>query len=109
MARATSCSTTRAATRSRPTWPPGSRIICRRPGRRRTDEAAMRIAALVALMAFSLAALAAPKAELWEFWAPSTQSKVAIDHGAWNDFLARNVKAGEDGISRIAYGRVAPA
>jgi hypothetical protein len=69
----------------------------------------MRIAALAALMAFSLAALAAPKAELWEFWSPSTQSKVAIDHGAWNDFLARHVRPGDDGINRFAYGRVAPA
>lgn len=66
----------------------------------------MRSAALFALMALSLAALAAPKAELWERWAQSSQNKVAIDHGAWNDFLARNVKAGKDGINRIAYGKV---
>ena len=69
----------------------------------------MRLAVFAALMAFSLAALAAPKAELWEFWAQSTQSKVAIDHGAWNDFLARHVKPGDDGINRVAYGRVATA
>src|SRR5690349_20747867 len=67
----------------------------------------MRLAALAVLMTFSLAALAAPKAELWEFWAQSTQSKVALDHGEWNDFLARNVKPGDDGINRLAYGRIA--
>ena len=69
----------------------------------------MRIAAFAVLMALSLAALAAPKAELWERWAQSSQNKVAIDHGAWNDFLARNVKPGKDGIARIAYGKVAAA
>lgn len=66
----------------------------------------MRLAAATLLMAFSLAALAAPKAELWGRWAESTQSKVGIDHAEWNDFLARNVKAGKDGVNRIAYGRV---
>ena len=66
----------------------------------------MRLAALALLMALSLAALAAPKAELWERWAESTQSKAGIEHKEWNDFLARNVKAGKDGINRIAYARV---
>jgi len=66
----------------------------------------MRFATFVALMAFSLAALAAPKAELWKRWAESTQSKVAIDHAEWDDFLSRNVKPGKDGINRIAYGKV---
>jgi hypothetical protein len=69
----------------------------------------MRFAAAVALMAFSLAALAAPKAELWERWTPSTQAKVGIDHGAWNEFLSRNVRAGDDGLNRIAYGKVSRA
>jgi len=66
----------------------------------------MRLAAFFSLMALSLAALAAPKAELWERWAQSSQNKVAIDHGAWNDFLECNVKAGKDGVNRIAYGKV---
>jgi hypothetical protein len=69
----------------------------------------MRIAAFVSLMALSLAALAAPKAELWEHWAQSSQNKAGIDHGAWNEFLAANVKAGKDGINRIAYGKVSKA
>lgn len=68
----------------------------------------MRLAAGGLLMAFSLAALAAPKAELWPRWATSTQSKVAIDHDAWNGFLERNVHLGTDGINRIAYGKVTP-
>ena len=69
----------------------------------------MRLATFLSLMALSLAALAAPKAELWERWAQSSQNKAAIDHGAWNDFLGCNVKAGKDGVNRIAYGKVSKA
>lgn len=69
----------------------------------------MRLGAACLLMAFSLAALAAPKAELWQRWAASTQAKVGIDHAAWNKFLERNVQLGKDGINRIAYGKVPPA
>jgi hypothetical protein len=60
-----------------------------------------------ALMAFSLAALAAPRAELWERWDKATANKVAIDHAEWNAFLAKYVKPGRDGINRVAYGKVA--
>jgi hypothetical protein len=69
----------------------------------------MRIAAGCLLMAFSLAALGAPKAELWQRWSASAPSKVGIDHGAWSEFLERNVQLGKDGINRIAYGKVAKA
>ena len=66
----------------------------------------MRPLAFTLLMALSLAALAAPRAELWERWAENSPSKVAIDHAEWNDFLARNVKPGKDGINRVPYGSV---
>jgi hypothetical protein len=66
----------------------------------------MRLAAGCLLMAFSLAALAAPKADLWQRWNAFTPSKVGIDHAAWNAFLERHVHLGADGINRIAYGRV---
>ena len=69
----------------------------------------MRSSAFVLLMALSFAALAAPKAELWARWAEAGASKVAIDHGAWNDFLGRHVRPGQDGINRIAYGQVPAA
>lgn len=69
----------------------------------------MRPGAFLLLMALSFAALAAPKADLWERWAASTPSKVGIDHSAWNDFLARHVQVGADGINRIAYGKVPKA
>jgi len=57
-------------------------------------------------MALSLAALAAPKADLWERWAAHSQTKVAIDHGEWDAFLKKYVKAGKDGINRVPYKRV---
>ena len=69
----------------------------------------MRPAALAVLMALSFASLAAPRAELWERWAASTPSKVAIDHSAWNAFLSRHLQEGKDGINRIAYGKVGAA
>jgi hypothetical protein len=69
----------------------------------------VRAAAFAVLMALSFAALAAPRAELWERWAASTPSKVAIDHSAWDGFLSRHVREGKDGINRIAYGKVGKA
>lgn len=66
----------------------------------------MRACAFLLLMAMSLAALAAPKADLWEHWSASAPSKVGLDHTVWNDFLSRNVQVGRDGINRIAYGKV---
>ena len=69
----------------------------------------MRHGAFLLLMALSFAALAAPKADLWDRWADTAPSKVAIDHAAWNGFLSRNVQPGADGINRIAYGKVSTA
>jgi hypothetical protein len=55
----------------------------------------------------SLEALFAPSARLWPRWerhdATSTQ---AVDHGAWDEFLRRYVKPGNDGVARVAYGAV---
>src|SRR5436190_20236841 len=69
----------------------------------------MRLAAGFILMAFSLAALAAPKAEPWERWAKNTQSKNVIAHDEWNAFLSTYVKPGRDGVNRVAYGAVSAA
>jgi hypothetical protein len=69
----------------------------------------MRALAGALLMGFSLAALAAPKAELWDRWSASSQGKAAIDHADWNDFLSRYVKPGKDGVNRVTYGAVTAA
>jgi len=51
--------------------------------------------------------LFAPKAEHWAFWeAQDPESTQQIDHSAWNDFLARYIQPGEDGINRVRYSRV---
>ena len=69
----------------------------------------MRLACGALLMAFSLAALGAPSAELWDRWDKSAASKVAIDHADWDEFLGKYVKPGRDGINRLAYGKVSAA
>jgi hypothetical protein len=69
----------------------------------------MRLLLAGALMALSLPALGAPKAEVWDRWSASGKEKAAIAHASWDEFLGRNVKAGKDGINRIAYGKVSAA
>ncbi|MBL8699793.1 MAG: DUF547 domain-containing protein [Alphaproteobacteria bacterium] len=57
-----------------------------------------------------LSAMAAPKPEPWPRWqAQDPASARRIDHGAWDGFLKRHVVAGDDGIHRLAYARVAGA
>lgn len=65
-----------------------------------------RIAALLLALAVPLAH-AAPKSELWQRWSThDAQSTRSVDHSAWSAFLQRNVRVGDDGINRIAYGAV---
>ncbi len=55
-------------------------------------------------------ALFAPRAKLWERWtAHDPRSAIAVDHRAWDGFLARHRRALPDGTARLAYGAVAPA
>ncbi|MBI3171560.1 MAG: DUF547 domain-containing protein [Hydrocarboniphaga effusa] len=62
------------------------------------------------LMALSLPAFGAPRAELWQRWAAhGTGKAAAIDHADWNAFLQKYVQPGKDGINRVAYGRVSKA
>ena len=54
--------------------------------------------------------LLAPDADLWERWtAHDAASTARIDHGAWDDFLSRNLVPGPDGSTRLAYARVSPS
>jgi hypothetical protein len=69
----------------------------------------MRLPAALALMAFSLAALGAPKAEPWPLWSAHGASKADISHKAWDQFLGHYLKPGTDGLSRFAYAAVTPA
>jgi uncharacterized protein DUF547 len=59
------------------------------------------------LVAVLAPALAAPKAELWDRWMDQDPaSKERVDHSAWDGFLKAYVRVGDDGINRVAYGRV---
>ncbi len=50
-----------------------------------------------------------PEAELWPRWTRRDGASVlAVEHGQWNEFLAKFRRAGPDGIARIAYRAVAP-
>ncbi len=69
--------------------------------------------AIVALLALSPAhagvfdKLFAPKAKLWERWTPhDPMASDEIDHSPWDKFLRAYVLEHEDGINRVAYGRV---
>ncbi len=60
------------------------------------------------LVVFSMTkSLAAPKAELWAFWAGHNVHSVAvIDHGPWDAFLKKYVTTGPEGVNRLPYARV---
>jgi hypothetical protein len=61
------------------------------------------------LAAIAPCACAAPAPDPWRRWAVSDETqRRRIDFAAWNDFLARYLVAGDDGINRIAYGQVLP-
>ena len=50
---------------------------------------------------------AAPSAELWDRWtAHDAASSETIDHSAWDRFVKAYVSEHEDGVNRVAYGRV---
>jgi hypothetical protein len=69
------------------------------------------VLAAVALLACATdAATAQPKSELWPRWtAFDATSKAVIDHMPWQRWLGRNVVRGEDGVTRIAYGKIGAA
>jgi hypothetical protein len=55
----------------------------------------------------SIEALFAPSAELWERWTTNDPAATRrIDHGPWDRFLKAYVLASDDGVNRVAYGRV---
>ena len=66
-------------------------------------QLAMAVAALSSLSP----ADAAPKADLWHFWDVSDETNAQpIDHGLWQSFLDDYLRAGSDGINRVAYRSV---
>jgi hypothetical protein len=58
-------------------------------------------------MICTIAAQAAPRAELWARWLTHDEASAAtIDHGVWDHFLQRYLWLGSDGIARVPYARV---
>ncbi len=58
----------------------------------------------------SIEALFAPSANLWARWTANDPAATrSIDHGAWDRFLKTYVLAADDGVNRVAYGRVTNA
>lgn len=48
-----------------------------------------------------------PASDSWALWeAHDPDAGRTVDHGAWEDFLGRYVRAGEDGLNRVAYKSV---
>lgn len=51
--------------------------------------------------------LAAPKAELWDYWQKHDEHATrTVDHTPWEGFLQKHVNTAPDGINRLNYHRV---
>jgi hypothetical protein len=63
-----------------------------------------RRAALAGGLALLTAPAVATRADLWPRWLRHTPgARRAVDHTAWDSFLARHVHVGEDGVHRVSY------
>ncbi len=62
----------------------------------------------LALAIFPLSsALAAPKAELWDYWALfDSGSTISVDHSPWQRLLNAHLTTSSDGINRLNYGAI---
>ena len=55
-------------------------------------------------------AMAAPKAELWDYWLThDPKSTQSVDHTAWDRFLKTYVVKGNNGVNLVNYGGVSKA
>lgn len=76
----------------------------------------MTLSRVFALLVFAAAlsvtqpASAAPKKDLWQRWATHVPGSArTIDHGVWDGFLERHVRADPVGLNRVDYAGVTPA
>jgi hypothetical protein len=62
---------------------------------------------LVIAVLAGVGATAAPKSDLWPRWqAHDPASILKIDHGDWDRWLKSSVRTDEQGVNRIAFGRI---
>ncbi len=85
--------------------------MTRSPAVSRAIEAVLLLAIALPLAGISsIEALFAPSADLWARWTANDAAATrSIDHGAWDRFLKIYVLAADDGVNRVAYGRVTNA
>lgn len=70
----------------------------------------MRMFCLLGLLAFSVVANAAPKADLWPRWQQhDAASTDTLSYTEWDRLLGLYVVAGSDGVHRVAYSRFSAA
>ena len=79
------------------------------------DKSPVRLALLIFtsvlfLMTAAFSAEAAPRAELWPHWTEHDRnSRLSINHSAWDRFLQMYVRTDKNGINVLAYGDVSKA
>jgi hypothetical protein len=62
---------------------------------------------LAMLVLIPLSLPAAPTADVWERWTKNDpDSRISVDHTAWDRFLKAYVVESADGINRVRYGQV---
>ena len=78
------------------------------PARENLIWKALRLAGLSLLwLALPSLLLAAPKADLWEYWVEQDPTSSArVDHSPWTAFLKRYVSPGPKGVNRLDYQAV---
>lgn len=59
---------------------------------------------ILIVLLFPTMLLAAPKADLWEYWDEhNPNSTLTVDHSAWTNFLQQYVSQGPNGVNRLDY------
>jgi len=59
---------------------------------------------ILIVLLFPTMLLAAPKADLWEYWDEhNPNSTLTVDHSAWTNFLQQYVSLGPNGVNRLYY------
>lgn len=67
----------------------------------------LRVSFFLSLLVLTGSALAAPKADLWDYWLThDPHSTLTVDHSPWNRFLDTYLVPGKDSVNRIDYGEV---
>jgi len=62
---------------------------------------------MVVLLALEMSSTRAFAADIWKHWQAHDETSMGqIDHAVWETFLLNYLRSGDDGIHRVAYGKV---